>query len=693
MLTNDAVLRLLLVDDQIEDAEQLTSLLRNGGLAVRPQRPESLEALRTLLSTQSIDLVIAAFTSKAIPFEMVVREVAASGKDLPVLAVLDALSEAALLEALKSGARDIVLRHQPMQAQAVVRAEAESVKTRRSVRSLEAQLRETERRRDSLIASSRDPIAYLHEGMHIRANEAYLEMFGYRSFDDIEGLSVLDLIAPSHAAAFKDLLKHISKGEFPPEQFELKAIDASGKAFDTRIEFTSASYEGEPCLQVVFRPSTVVDASVAAELESLRHRDGATGLANRAYFMAELEKAVAAAAAGGRHQALLLVEPDNYDTLVGTVGLAQADALLAAIARRIESVLDGNTLTGRLSDHRFGVLCRLHDHKASLVRAERLCSAFSGQLLEVGERIITLTASVGGVQIGERNAQIDPVLSRAESCLLSAMGVGGDRVEIHDPAARDRAEEEHIAAWVQRIRDAISNDGFTLHYQPIVSLNGEPEETYEAYLRLKGAGGEIINPGTFLPLAQKQGLGPEIDRWVIHSAIAVIAERHAARKDTTLYIKLGPEAISANDQLGREIVEAVKAAGIPGERLVLELHEPSVFTHLKAIQTFARTVHAAGVRLALEHFGTGLNSFQLLQHIEADIIKIDRSYITDLSKNPENQAKVREFTEKAHALGKTCVAHYVQDAASMTVLFGIGVDYVEGDFLAAAGPVMNYDFS
>jgi len=693
MPPHDAVLRLLLVDDRIEDAEGLTSLLRNGGIAVRPQRPGSVEELRQLLSTQTIDLVVAELSAQSIPFDTVAREVAASGKDLPVLAAIDTLTEDALLQALKLGARDIVLRHRPAQAQAVVRTEYEAVRDRRQLRGLEAQLRETERRCDSLIASSRDPIAYLHEGMHIRANEAYLEMFGYGSFDDIEGLSALDLIAPSHTAAFKDLLKRIAKGESPPEQFELKAIDASGKTFDARMEFTSASYESEPCLQVVFRPSTKVDASVAAELETLRHRDGATGLANRAYFMAELEKAIAAAAGGRHHQALLLVEPDNYDTLVATVGLAQADTLLAAIAQRIESMLDGNTLAGRLSDHRFGVLCRLHDHKASLARAERLRSAFSGQLLEVGQRAITLTASVGGVQIGERNAQIDPVLSRAESCLLSAMGVGGDRVEIHDPAARDRAEEERVAAWVQRIRDAIGNDGFTLHYQPIVSLNGEPGETYEAYLRLKGGGGEIINPGTFLPLAQEQGLGPQIDRWVVHRAIAVIAERQAANRATTLFVKLGPESISANVRLGEEIAAAVQAAGIPGARLVLELHEPAVFTHLKAIQAFARTVHAAGVRLALEHFGTGLNSFQLLQHIDADVVKIDRSYITDLARSPENQAKVREFAEKARELGKICVVHYVQDAASMTVLFGIGVDYVEGDFLAAAGPLMNYDFS
>ena len=691
MPTNDAVLRLLLVDDKIEDAEQLTSLLRNGGLAVRPQRPDSVEELRNLLAVQSPDLVIAELEATTIPFDCVLREVAASGKDLPVLAAIDALDEERLLKALKLGARDIVLRHQPAQAQAIVRAEADSVRTRRAVRGLEALLRETERRCDALINSSRDPIAYIHEGMHIRANEAYLEMFGYESFEDIEGLSALDLIAPSHAAGFKDLLKRISKGEDPPKQLQIKAMDATGGEFDALMEFTPASYEGEPCLQIVFRPQ-LVDASMAAELEALRLRDPLTGLANRAHFMGELERAVAAAAGGRHHQALLLVEPDNYDALVAGIGLAQADDLLKAFCERLESALDDTTVAGRLSDHRFAVICRLHDHKASQARAEKIRAAFQGRILEVGDRSLTLTVSVGGVQIGERNAQIGPVLSRAESSLQSAMGVGGDRVEIHDPAARDRAEEERIQAWVQRLREALDNDGFVLHYQPIISLSGEPGENYETYLRLKGASGEIVSPSTFLPLALEQGLGPDIDRWVIRRAIAVIAERQAARKDTTLYVKLGPESISANDKLAQDIVDAVKAAGIPGERLVLELHEPSVFTHLKAIQAFARTIHGAGVRLALEHFGTGLNSFQLLQHIDADIIKVDRSYITDLAKNAENQAKVREFAGKARELGKLCVVHYVQDAASMTVLFGIGVDYVEGDFLAAAGPVMNYDF-
>lgn len=693
MLPIDAVLRLLLVEDRIEDAEQLTSLLRNGGMAVRPHRPESQDDLRRILATQALDLVLASHSARGIGFAKVLHEVETSGKDLPVLAVVDALDEALLLEVLDAGGRGLLLRRQPIQARAIVRAEIEAVQTRRSLRVLEAQLRESERRCDTLIASSRDPIAYLHEGMHLRANEAYLEMFGYASFGEVEGLSVLDLVIPSHADALKQVLKQTSRGETPPSTMEIKALDANGRPFDARLELTTANYEGEPCLQVVIRPQ-LVDSEMAAELEALRLRDPLTGLANRAHFMAELEKVVAAAAAGRHHQSLLLIEPDNFETLATELGIGQADALLKACCARLATCLDDKTLAGRLLDHRFGVICREHGHQATMARAERILRAFHESILDLGSRSLSLTVSISAVQIGERNAQLAPVLSRAESGLQSALGVGGNRIDLHDPAARDRAEEERIAAWMQRLREALANDGFTFYYQPLVSLAGaDTTETYELYLRLKGSGGEIIPPATFLPLAQEHGLGPEIDRWVVEQAIHTIAECQAGGRKTTLYVKLDPKSLTANPGFGEFVASLVRKSGIPGQQLVLQLHEPSVFTHLKAVQAFSRAIHAVGVQLALEHFGTGLNSFQLLQHIDADVLKIDRSYIADLAKNVEHQSRVREFAAKAKELGKVSVAHYVQDATSMAVLYGMNVDYVEGDFIAPAGPAMNHDFS
>lgn len=686
----ESVIRILLVEDRIEDAEQLSSVLRNGGIAVRPQRPESLEELAKLAAEQPIDLVMISKAGRQIPFDAAVEAVNASGKDLPIIAVVDALDEATVLGAIAVGTR-AALRGRPEHFQWVVRNEFASLQARRGLRRLEAALRETERRCDSLISSSRDPIAYIHEGMHIRANEAYLEMFGFTEFEEIEGLSVLDLVAPAHAASFKDLLKRLSRGEAPPKSLQLAAQRGDGSTFDAVMEFAQASWEGEPCLQVVFRQQAI-DQEMVRELDELRQRDQVTALFNRPYFLAELEEAVGRAAQGSGQQAMLLVEPDHYAALLGDIGLAHADELLQCMAARLlESAPGDDLLVARFSDHTFAVLCRDADHARTLQVAEAIRAGFDGHIMEVGERSMSVNVSLGGVQIGEKIASVQQVLAKAASCLQSAVGVGGNRFEIFDPSARDRAEEERIKAWVERIRGALATEGFQLHYQPIISLGGDPGETYEAFLRMRVGQGEVVPPLSFLGIAEEHGLLDEIDRWVIGRAIAVIAERQAKGKTTTLFVKVTPASLMEG-HLHDYIGEQLKAHGVPGERLVLEIPEAKVFTNLKAAQSFQHAIATHGCRIALEQFGSGLNSFQLLQHLDPAFLKIDRAFIADLAKNAENQKKVREIAEAARTAGKLTVAEFVQDAGSMTVLFGSGVDYVEGHFLAPAGPEMTYDF-
>ena len=690
MAQQDAVLRLLLVEDQLEDAEQLISHLRNGGIAVRPQRPDNEEDLVRLLDSQSIDLVLAAVDAKYLPLSTVVGRVTSTGKDIPVVASTSLLDEKTVLDALTAGTRDIALRSRPEHVQAVVRNEFAALLARRALRHLEASLRETERRCDALIASSRDPIAYVHEGMHIRANDAYLEMFGFDGFEDIEGLSVLDLIGPSHADSFRQVLKKISRGETPPRQLDLQAQRTDGSTFDAVMEFTSATYEGESCLQIVFRQQTV-DAEMVKELDTLRQRDSLTGLYNRQHFMTELEAAVVRAADGKGHQAFLLVEPDHYENLLGEIGLAAADDLIKSVAERLQGALDADTLAARVSDHGFAVLCLGHDHKGSLAQAERIREAFHGHLLDLGERSVNPSVSIGGVQVGERIASVSQVMSKASQCLASCIGMGGNRVEIFDPAGRDRAEEERIQAWVERIREALAKDQFVLHYQPIISLTGVEEENYDVYLRMTGQGGEVIPPLTYLAIAEEHGLLDDIDRWVIKHAVAVISNRQKAGKHTNLFVKVTPASL-VEGGLEAFIAEQLVAHGVPGDRLVLQIPESKVFTHLKAVQAFQIAVSALGCRVALEQFGTGLNSFQMLSHFDPAILKIDRGFIAELGKNSEMQKQVREIVTKAHAAGKQTVAEFVSDAATMSVLFSMGMDFVEGNFLATPGPTMNYDF-
>ena len=686
MSGTDHALRLMIVDDSVEDAESIVSTLRNAGIAVRPLRPDSAESLAEMLADQAVDLVLAAQGATTVTLLQALELIKASGKDLPVVTVVDRVDDASLTQALAAGVRGIALRHQPQQMLGVVRTEWGDLEARRTLRKLEAQVRETERRCDALIESSRDPIAYIHEGMHIRANSAYMEMFQFESFDDLEGMSLLDLVAPKHVDGFKALLKSLSKGESPPPRYELEAHDGSGNPFAAIMEFTPAMYEGEPCLQVIFRRQEA-DPELAREVEELRQRDQVTGLFNRQTFLISLEDAVAAAAQRQAQYGLLLLLPDHYHKLLQEIGVDSADALLHGVAERLRSALGEDAVAARFGEHTLAALVR-GDHEVTSALAERIRDAIASDVISIGERSAAITVSIGGVQIGEKIASVSQVLTKAAEGVSASANVGGNRSEIFDPGAVDRAEQERVQAWVTHLREALAHDRFLLHYQPVISLQGETGAMYEAYIRLDVGAGEMVPPLRFHQIAEEHGLLGEIDRWVVGRAIRVIAEQQKAGKPVTLLVKI-TEASLANDKLARFISERLEDTGVDGERLVLQLSEAKVFTNLRAAQDFAAAV---GCKVGLEQFGVGLDSFQLLTHFTPAYLKLDRSFTEDLPKNAGNQAQIKEIAAKAQSLGIRSIAEFIQDAASMAILFSSGVDYVEGNFLAPAGPEMNYDF-
>ena len=688
----DTALRLMLVDDQVNEAEALVSSLRNAGIAVRPLRPESLDELAQMLGQQTVDLVLAEHASAQLPFNEVAAIVMGCGRDVPLLAVLDGITDEILDSVQALGAQAVALRGRPQQFLKTVRTEWHDLDSRRSQRSLEAQKRETERRCDALIDSSREPIAYIHEGMHIRANQAYLEMFGLQTFDEIEGMSLLDLVASADVDDFKKLLKRLSKGEAPPPSYELTARDIEGNGFPAVMEFTAATYEGEACQQVIFRhQEQEQDPELARQVMELKQRDQATGLFNRATFLAALEDVVADAASQGSGHGLLLIEPDHYAKLLDVIGLDAADDLITALGQRLDKAAEG-AMTARFGDHQLALLIRNSDHVATKALAGRVCAAFADHVLEVGDSSLNATVSIGGVQIGEKIASTSQVLAKASQGVVSAIGVGGNRFELFDSGAVDRAEEERIAAWVARIRDALDSDGFRLDFQPIISLQGDGSEMYEVFLSMQGSDGEPVLSDRWMQIAEENALLGDIDRWAVVKAVQLINQRQASGKQTSLLLSLSHEALQ-DASMADFIATTLRDAGVPGEQLVLAIAEAKVFTNLRAAQDFASAIAGFGARTALEKFGAGLNSLQLLQHFDPAFLKLDPQFMDDLAKNAESQKQIRNLSSQAAERNIRTIAERVEDASSMTMLFSAGIHFVQGDFLAPAGPDMNYDFS
>lgn len=678
------VIRLLIVEDSADDAEHLVSVLRNGGIAVRPTRAEDPKHLGEQLEAHPFDLVLVNAKGKAQPLFDVAAIAARSGKDIPVVALIPASSDEAILNAYREGATAIAIRGLAEHVQRVVRREFENLTNRRAMRRIEASLKESERRCEGLLDSSRDPICFLHEGMHVRANRAYLEIFGFEDFEEIEGTPILDMISPEAADGFKTLLRKLSKGEKPPARLDLKARRSDGEEFDAVMEISEATFEGEPCQQITFRLQ-YGSGSMDADMDMV------TGLFTRNRLLRELDHVVVEAASGQSDLALLLLEPDNFKTLLESIGLGNADLLLADMATLLREHTDESDVVGRISDTTFALLIKRNTHEEASGRALAICKAFSDRIFELSNKSLTITVSIGGVMIGEKIANADSILGHATNALKGAQAKGGNHLNLFDPAAEDKADTEAERVRLENIRHALKHNGFLLFYQPIISLHGAEGEFYEILLRMHGVEGEIA-PAAFFPTAERNNLLPTIDRWVIAIAVKALAEREKAGHKTTFFLKVSSQSLG-DPTLLPWVSEHLKQNRVRGDALVFEMTESKVITNMKPVRQFVKGLQQLHCAFALEQFGSGLNSFQLLKHVDAKYLKVDRTFMAELPKHKDNQLKIKEICDQAHHLGKLTIAEFVEDAASMSILFTVGVNFVQGNFLQEPEKVMAYEMA
>ena len=673
-MKKDYVIKILFIESSLEEAEQIISLLRNTGIAVRPARATNVEQVQAAMNELDPDVVMFDPAVTTIGMDEAVKVLDAHGRDYSLLGLVNMLDNQIVADLFVHGARGVALRNQPKQLIAVLQREFEALQTRRQVRRLETSLRESERRCDALLDSSTDAIAYVHEGMHVRANQAYLETFGYDSFDDLLGLPVLDMIDAANADEFKSLLRGHARQEKMPSQLALHARRADGSHFDATVEFAPATFEGEPCLQIVFRRQ-LVDPAVLAQLQ----RDPVTGLFNRARMLECVDDAVTAAAKGKKGQSLLLIEPDNWASLVGGIGLGKADELLAGFADRVRMLLATNDVAGMLAEHTLGVVLDSRTDEDIKEWIAKLQHSVSNEIFDAGTRSITITASIGGSLLGEKNANTELLLNRASQALRTAQSLGGSKVELHDPAAREKADEERDRYWLELLQQALASNGLMLYHQQTISLQDAEGDYSEILLRMNGPQGEVL-PGFFMPIAEKHNLTCAIDRWVLDRAISSLQAREAQGQQTTFFIKLTATSLQ-DDTLLPWLGERLTQAALKRGHLVLEMTESKVMTLLRPAQEFVKGWKKLGGRFALEQFGSGLNSFQLLNHVDADYLKIDRSYMAELPQHPDSQRKITEICQQARELKRQTIAEWVEDANSTSLLFACGVDFVQGNFL------------
>ncbi|TEB09656.1 EAL domain-containing protein [Pelotomaculum propionicicum] len=412
------------------------------------------------------------------------------------------------------------------------------------------------------------------------------------------------------------------------------------------------------------------------QLQYLATHDALTNIANR-YSMTEALKRAVAKAKRGEKSAFLFIDLDNFKLVNDSLGHAAGDNLLVTLTNILKNNLREGDLLARFGGDEFCVLLEGASLREAEIVAEKLRRAVDQDelYLDMHKCCLNLSISIGVVMVdGSLDAQ--KVLSYADNALYTSKESGRNRVTFLKADLETQAKMDEANRMVSLIRNALRDDLFTLYFQPVIRVSDGKTIHHEMLLRLQDEKGDIILPGRFIPAAERFGLMPQIDRWVVRSCLA------ALHKFPDLQPFINLSGLSLGDEATLEFIEEkILESGIDPTRIGFEITETAAVKDMNRAEHWIRRLKNLGCRFALDDFGIGFSSFAYLRMLPVDYLKIDGSYIRDLDRDATHRALVKAMNAVAHALGKKTIAEFVENEDIMNSLSDLRVDYGQGYYL------------
>jgi len=407
--------------------------------------------------------------------------------------------------------------------------------------------------------------------------------------------------------------------------------------------------------------------------------DVLTGLVNRREFETRLERALKSAKARETSYALCYVDIDQFKIVNDTCGHSAGDALLGQVGALLKSKVRWRDTLARLGGDEFGVLLESCSLEEALRTAETLRESIRNFRYTWEDRTFKLSASIGVVPITAENEDVASVLSAADSACGAAKESGRNRVHCFEENDIDLMRRRREMQWAARINNALEESRFELFRMTILPLQVEDAgEHFELLLRMRDESGKIVAPDQFIAAAERYGITPSIDRWVIDSAFRwLVSEADERRRLTMCSINLSGQSLG-DDKFLPFVIEQFHRSGIDASKICFEITETAAIANFSQASRFIQALKELGCKFALDDFGTGLSSFGYLKHFPVDFLKIDGSFVKGLLHDPIDREMVRSINEIGHLTGKKTIAEWAENAEIVEVLRGLGVDYAQG---------------
>ena len=450
--------------------------------------------------------------------------------------------------------------------------------------------------------------------------------------------------------------------------------------------------QAERALEQARSEEAVARSRYEAELKHMADHDPLTGLLNRRAYERSLEEHLARGERYGHAGAVMVLDLDSFKEVNDTLGHSAGDELIVRVAGALASRLRESDTLARLGGDEFAILTptgereeaeSLADSLLEVVRQERAPRGPGGR-----ERPITASIGVAPLEDAEQ-LSAEEALINADLAMYDAKEAGRDRSVTYGGAGRGQAHIEARLEWAERIRAALDEDRLVLHAQPVVETATGLTTQHELLVRMIDAHGDLIPPGSFLPVAERFGLIREIDRWVVTRAIRMLGEQREEGRRPTVEINLSAHSLG-DAQLALHIGRELRAAGVAATQLIFEVTETTAIGNIAAARTFAERLGELGCRFALDDFGAGFGSFYYLKHLPFDFIKIDGEFVRNCTADPTDRLVIGAVVELARGMGKRTIAEFVGDEATFTTLCELGVDYAQGFHLGPPAPLENW---
>ncbi len=658
-----------------EQAESINSTLRNAGIAAHVSRVADAAELGDLLEVREPELIYLVNPADDSAIRKITRLCAKQAVGVPVIVVSKKVTEARIEAVLEAGARDLVSLGKTSRFQRVAGRELRSIRFERAMGSA---LRTADEYKEQLVAvveASADALAYAQEGIIVNVNTAWVELFGYSDASSLIGEPLMDLFTEDSHIALKGALRACVENRWEEAPLRVEGICSDGALVKIALNLNSAEFDGDPCVRISLE-NRKQDQVMQHKLEKALRLDPFTSMYHRGEFLRALKARLREPAKGGI-RALAYIKPDNFSDISDSVGPLASDEILRQLAAFTRAAVQPRDVYGRLGGTMFAVLLSRGTEGDVRAWAEQLRTEVANHVFEVGEHTITATISIGIAVQDHDNSSASNLIVASQGAWKSAFEDGGNQINLEIPKDSTIKIKIDDRIWIERIRNALVNDSFRLVNLPIASLEGGDQKMFDVLVRMVEESGREVLPGEFLPAATRNGLMQHVDRWIL----AQVATLSLQYEDAKFFVRLSESSVGDKTLLPW-LEQQLEKSGAEAERLVFQVTEKTVERNINHAKQLAEQISELGCQFAVEHFGTGHQPGQVLEHVPMHYVKIDGALMQGITVNSAMQAAVKTYIETARSKDILTVAERVEDANTMATLWQLGVDFVQGYYVS-----------